>query len=168
MIRHRLKISSMVLVVVVIFSFGFAGEVEGWYEFDEGMTHSVKESKPVFIDFYTDWCHWCKVLDEKTFSDVDVQKYMEENFVKIKVNAEDRRDEQTYNGITMSSAELAKAFGVTGYPALAFLDKEQKLVTLVPGFLPPERFIHVLKYMKEECYTKDVSFEDFMKKGCED
>jgi len=159
-------LSKILLSLLIITGFALGNEHEGWHEFDNGLSISAEETKPVFIDFYTDWCHWCKVLDEKTFSDTEVKNYMDEHFVKIKVNAEDQTDEQTFNGHTMNSAQLARAFGVTGYPALAFLDKNQNLITLVPGFLPPEKFIHVLKYMKEECYAQKVTFEEYLEKGC--
>ncbi len=168
MFDKSLKMLQLIFLLTLLFNITIANEHEGWQEFDNGIKLSEEQSKPVLIDFYTSWCHWCKVLDQKTFSDAEVLKYMDEHFIKIKVNAEDRSDEQTYEGQTYSSAQLAKSFRVTGYPALAFLDKNQKIVTLVPGFLPPEKFINVLKYMKEECYTKDVSFEDFMKNGCKE
>ncbi len=163
------KIFKLFAILTIVFTFGIANEHgEGWYEFDQGISVAAEESKPVLIDFYTEWCHWCKVLDEKTFADETVKNYMDENFVRIKVHAEETDDEQTYLGNTYNSAELARAFRVTGYPALAFLDKDQNLVTLVPGFLPPEKFINVLKYMKEECYTKEISFEEYMENGCEE
>lgn len=163
------KILKTFFLFLVVFSFAMAGELgEGWYEFDQGLSVADEESKPVLIDFYTEWCHWCKVLDQKTFADETVKNYMDENFIRIKVHAEETSDEQTYLGKTYNSAELARAFNVTGYPALAFLDKDQNLVTLLPGFLPPEKFINVLKYMKKECYTQNISFEQYLENGCEE
>ena len=38
-----------------------------WMKFDEGIAKGSKENKNIIVDFYTDWCHWCKVMDEKTF-----------------------------------------------------------------------------------------------------
>ncbi|MBN2281335.1 MAG: thioredoxin fold domain-containing protein [Candidatus Marinimicrobia bacterium] len=157
---------SVLMLTFLWVTFAFATEHEGWFEFDRGLELSSDQSKPVLIDFYTDWCHWCKVLDEKTFSDPVVKKYMDTHFIRIKVHAETNDDEQTYKGQTFTSAQLARAFRVTGYPALAFLDKNQEIVTLVPGFLPPEKFINVLKYIKEECYTTGISFQDYLDKGC--
>ena len=168
MSKKIMKIIPLIFLTIFLSNITAVAEDKGWEEFDAGLAKSAKESKPVLIDFYTDWCHWCKVMDEKTFENDEVKTYLDKYFVKIKVNAEERRDKQTYEGKTYNSVKLARTFGVTGYPALAFLDKNQKLITLVPGFLPPEKFINVLKYMKDECYTKDVSFEDFMKNGCKE
>ena len=38
-----------------------------WIGFNEGLEKAAKEKKNILVDFYTDWCHWCKVMDEKTF-----------------------------------------------------------------------------------------------------
>ena len=34
-----------------------------WLKFDEGMAKAKKENKSVLVDFYTDWCHWCKEME---------------------------------------------------------------------------------------------------------
>ena len=52
-----------------------------WLSFTEGIELAEQEKKPVVIDFYTSWCRWCKVMDEKTFSDPEVQSYLAEYFV---------------------------------------------------------------------------------------
>ena len=49
---------------------------------------SQETNKPLFVDFYTDWSSWCKVMDKKTFSDEAVANYMNENFVCLKIDAE--------------------------------------------------------------------------------
>ncbi len=161
---------SLLLTITVLLSTGLAsGDTHaGWIKFDDGIAVSEKESKPVLIDFFTSWCHWCKVMDEKTFSNDEIAKYLDEHFVTVRVNAEDKTDSNTFQGNTYTSVDLAQAFRVTGYPSLAFLDKEQQIVSVIPGFLPPEQFINILKFIKQECYKKDVSFEDFVKNGCKD
>ncbi len=160
------KFFTTLLLLLILATFGFSTEHEGWFEFNQGIEASADQSKPVLIDFYTDWCHWCKVLDEKTFSDATVQKYMDDNFIRIKVHAETTDDVQSYQGQNYTSAQLARAFKVTGYPALAFLDKNQEIVTLIPGFLPPEKFINVLRFIKDECYATGITFDEFLKNGC--
>ena len=39
-----------------------------WYTFDKGVDQAKKENKLLVVDFYTDWCHWCKVMDKETFA----------------------------------------------------------------------------------------------------
>lgn len=134
-----------------------------WQDFNAGVAKAEKENKNIIVDFYTDWCHWCKVMDEKTFKNEDVAKKLSERFVTIRLNAEDANSSVNYKGETYTNIELTRAFRVSGFPSLGFMDSKGELITLVPGFVPPETFIHVLGYIDQECYKKQVSFDDYMK-----
>ncbi|MEA3499998.1 MAG: DUF255 domain-containing protein, partial [Candidatus Marinimicrobia bacterium] len=103
-----------------------------WYGFQEGLKIAEQEDKHIVIDFYADWCKWCKVMEEKTFSVPKVEKYLFENFVPIRVNTE-LNDQITFQGKTFSKRQLSGAFGVKGLPSLAFLTSKQEMVTLIPG-----------------------------------
>ncbi len=135
-----------------------------WLSFNSGMKLALRDKKPVVIDFYTSWCKWCKVMDEKTFSKPEINKYLEENFVAIRINAESRSEKLTYKGRKYTPVELTRRFGVRAFPSIAYLDPEGELITIVPGFIPPEMFLPMLRYIKKECYKQKMSFEDFLKK----
>ena len=135
-----------------------------WLPFNEGMTLAAKEKKHVVIDFYTSWCHWCKVMDRETFSNPEVKKYLAENFVTIRINAESTTEKVIYKGEDLTPVALARKFGVRGFPSLAYLDREGELVWVVPGFVPAKTFLPFLQYMQKECYKQQMSFEEFMQK----
>jgi thioredoxin-related protein len=146
------------------------GESEGaaakaWLPFNEGMALAAKEGKPVVIDFYTSWCHWCEVMDRETFSDPEVKKYLAEHFVAIRIDAENRSDSLVYQDASYSPFTIARRFGVRAFPSLAYLDAEQELVTVVPGFVPAKTFLPILQYMKKECYKQRMTFEEYMKRS---
>lgn len=141
-----------------------AAPAKAWLSFNEGMTLAAKERKPVVIDFYTSWCHWCKVMDKETFSDPDVKKYLAEHFVAIRIDAENRTEQLTYKGESYSPFTLGRRFGVNAFPSLAYLDAEGELVTVVPGFVPAKTFLPLLQYMQKECYKQRMTFEEFMKR----
>lgn len=163
---------AILLAVMIVLSIG-CGErepgretshAEQWVSFDAGMALAEKEDKPVIIDFYTSWCRWCKVMDEKTFSDPEIEAYLAEHFVTIRLNAESRSENYSYDGKQYSPVELTRSFGVRGFPSLAYLDREGELITIVPGFVPKETFLPFLHYIKKECYKQQMSFEEFLKK----
>ena len=72
-------------------------QLEGWVQFIEGddleaaIALAKSEKKPVFIDFYADWCAPCKVLEESVFRDYDVAEYMNQNVINIRINIEKGR-----------------------------------------------------------------------------
>lgn len=50
---------------------------------------AFKENKFIFVDAYTEWCGWCKVMDKEMFTDPVVSSFINENFVPVKVDFED-------------------------------------------------------------------------------
>ncbi len=156
---------SLLLAIVLLSTAPIQAADPTWLKFNEGLAKAGKENKFVLVDFYTNWCHWCKVMDEKTFSEAQVSQKLQQRFVKVRLNAEAANETVTYQNKKYTNPEFTQAFGVTGYPSLAFLDAKGQIITLIPGYVPPEEFIIILNYIDQKCYEKQVSFEDFKKSG---
>jgi len=75
------------------------GETVKWMSFEQAMEKSKSEKRKIFIDVYTDWCGWCKVMDKNTFSEANVAKILNEEFYPVKFNAE-QRENIIFNGTT--------------------------------------------------------------------
>lgn len=144
-----------------------------WYTIEEAVELNKKKKKKFFIDLYTDWCGWCKKMDANTFTDPIIAQYMNENFWPVKFDAESS-EPVTVNGQEFvnpnpnkrrSSHQLAVALlnGKMSYPSFAFLDQEVKLITVLPGYNPPEKLEPVLHFIAEEAY-KDETFQEFQGK----
>lgn len=142
-----------------------------WYSIEEAAKLNKKHQKKFFIDVYTDWCGWCKKMDSGTFTDPVIVEYMNKNFWAVKLDAETQDtivvNEQTFvstnPGGKRASHQLAAALlnGKMSYPSFVFLDDEVKLITVLPGFNPPEKLEPVLHYIAEEKY-KDTPYDQFL------
>jgi thioredoxin-related protein len=141
-----------------------AAETE-WLSFNKGLAKAQKENKAIVVDFYTNWCHWCKVMDEKTFKNKDVALKLGQRFVAVRLNAEDNDAKVTFQNQTLTNVELTRAFGVTGYPTLAFLDRNGKPIGTIPGYVPADQFLQMLNYIDSKCYEKGVSLQNYLDNG---
>ncbi|MBI2597648.1 MAG: DUF255 domain-containing protein, partial [Candidatus Diapherotrites archaeon] len=57
-----------------------------WLEWSkETFLKAEKEKKPVLVDIHGVWCHWCHVIDGEAYSDKQIIKFVNENFVALKV-----------------------------------------------------------------------------------
>ncbi len=64
-----------------------------WMSFEEAVERSKTEKRKIFIDVFTDWCGWCKVMDKNTFPDLVIAKLLSnEKFYPVKFNAEQTAD----------------------------------------------------------------------------
>ncbi len=142
-----------------------------WYSIEEAVKLNKKHQKKFFVDCYTDWCGWCKKMDAGTFTDPIIVEYMNKNFWPVKLDAEtqdtivvnDQTFVSTNPGGKRASHQLAVALlnGKMSYPSFVFLDDEVKLITVLPGFNPPEKLEPVLHYIAEGKY-KDIAYDQYL------
>lgn len=155
--------SLIVLLLTTTLSFA---EGRSWYSFNEGIAKARQENKPIVIDFYTDWCGWCKVMDQKTFSVPEVEAYLFANFIPIRINAENQTEKVKFQNKTFTPRQLTSAFQITGFPSVAFVTAKEEVITVVPGYIEKAQFLKMLEYIHQECYKSGVSFDEFLKTGC--
>jgi len=136
-----------------------------WLAFDDGLAKGRTENKPIFVEFYAEWCIFCKKFQQETIKDQKVARMLSENFVYVRLNAENSESRVRYNGKSLSNVELTQAFGINAYPSLVFLDSKGQPITMLSGFVPPHQFIPVLDYIDQKCYETQISFSEFSKKG---
>ena len=142
-----------------------------WMTWEEAVKANKKTGKKIFIDFYTDWCGWCKKMDASTFADPDVAKYVNENFYPVKFNAEQKED-VVFNGTTFSfqnqgrrgahalAVELLD--GRLGYPSYVYLTPTFERILISPGYKPVSDMKKELQFVAEDHYTS-TSWEEYKK-----
>jgi uncharacterized protein YyaL (SSP411 family) len=93
-----------------------------WYGWnDESLKKAKDENKPIFLSIGYSACHWCHVMAHESFENDDVAEFMNEHFVNIKVDREERPD---LDDIYQKVCQIATGQG--GWPLSIFLTPDQK------------------------------------------
>lgn len=94
-----------------------------WYPWgEEALKKSKAEDKPIFLSVGYSACHWCHVMEHESFEDPAIAQFLNENFVSIKVDREERPDiDQIY-----MNAVMAMRGGGGGWPLSVFLTPDQQ------------------------------------------
>ena len=93
-----------------------------WYSWNETALKKAKEeNKPIFLSIGYSSCHWCHVMAHESFENEEIAKIMNENFINIKVDREERPD---IDDIYQKVCQIASGQG--GWPLSVFLTPVQK------------------------------------------
>jgi uncharacterized protein len=110
-----------------------------WYEWGkDALNRAVAEDKPILVSIGYSSCHWCHVMERESFEDHDIADLMNEYFVCIKVDREERPD---IDHIYMEAVQAMRQSG--GWPLNVFLTPDQK--PFFGGtYFPPQRWAQLL------------------------
>lgn len=99
-----------------------AGQKVEWYPWsEEAFEKAKKEDKPLFLSSGAVWCHWCHVMAKECFKDEEVVRLLNENFINIKLDRDERPDiDRRYQ-----QAVAAMGFG-GGWPLSVFLTPDKR------------------------------------------
>lgn len=93
-----------------------------WYPWgEEAFERALKEDKPVFLSIGYSTCHWCHVMEKETFEDEIAADLMNQSFINIKVDREERPD---IDGIYMTVCQLMTGSG--GWPLTIVMTPDKK------------------------------------------
>jgi uncharacterized protein YyaL (SSP411 family) len=97
-----------------------------WHEWnDSAFAEAQTEDKPILLGISAVWCHWCHVMDETSYSDPGVIRLINERFVPIRVDNDQRPD-------------VNRRYNLGGWPTTAFLTPQGELLT-GGTYIPPEQ-----------------------------
>jgi uncharacterized protein YyaL (SSP411 family) len=88
---------------------------------DEAFQKALKENKPIFLSIGYATCHWCHVMEKETFEDEEAAGYLNETFICIKVDREERPD---IDAVYMAACQLLTGSG--GWPLTIFMTPDKK------------------------------------------
>lgn len=98
---------------------------------DETFARAAKEKKLLLLDLEANWCHWCHVMEEETYHNPEVVKFVGSSFIAIREDQAARPD-------------LAARYDDYGWPATIVLDANGHDLWKESGFVPPQEFLEAL------------------------
>ena len=123
-----------------------------WYPWgEEAFEEAKRKNRPVLLSVGYSTCHWCHVMEEESFEDLEIARHMNENYIAIKVDREERPD---IDSVYMSAVQMMAGRG--GWPMTVWLTP-QKQVFYGGTYFPPRTgdrgasvgFLPLLKQLKE-------------------
>lgn len=92
---------------------------------DDTFDLAMRDDKPILLDISGVWCHWCHVMDETSYSDPEVIQLINERFVAVRVETDQRPD-------------VNRRYNMGGWPTTAFLTPDGELLT-GGTYIPPQQ-----------------------------
>ena len=93
-----------------------------WHEWgEEAFAAAQRENKPVLLDIGAVWCHWCHVMDRESYENAEVAALVNEHFVAVKVDRDERPDVDSRYQLAVSAIS-----GTGGWPLTVFLTPDGK------------------------------------------
>lgn len=108
---------------------------ESWT--DDLFVKAKKEQRFVILDLEAVWCHWCHVMDEKTYANEKVQKLLHDQYVTVRVDQDSRPD-------------LSNRYEDYGWPATVIFAPDGSEIVRRRGYIPPEEMISLLEAIKAD------------------
>src|ERR1700694_3771374 len=93
-----------------------------WHEWgEEAFATAQRENRPILLDIGAVWCHWCHVMDRESYDDPELARIVNERFVAVKVDRDERPDIDSRYQVAVSAIS-----GQGGWPLTAFLTPDGK------------------------------------------
>ncbi|KAI1718385.1 thioredoxin-like domain-containing protein [Ditylenchus destructor] len=131
-----------------------------WYPWGEEAFKKAKElNRPIFLSVGYSTCHWCHVMEHESFEDETIGKYLNDNFVSIKVDREERPD---VDKLYMSFIQAISGGG--GWPMSVFLTPNLEPITGGTYFPPADSFgrpgfLSVLKMISDKWTNRQAELK---------
>lgn len=156
-------------ITTVAFKYNPTNSIKiNWQTVDEVSTLWQKNKKPIIIDVYTDWCHYCKVMDNTTYSNDSIAKYINDHFYSVRINAESKAAlnwmGKTYNYISkykVNELAIDLTKGNLVYPTTIIIPANGEAQP-IGGAISVQEMEMILKYFGEKKFG-EIEWEKFSK-----
>lgn len=156
------------IIIALLTTISYSQIKVKWYTIEEAEKLAKENPRPLFIDVYTSWCGWCKVMDNKTFSNEGIAKILNEKFYPVKFNAETKetfkfkgKEYKSYGRTHSLTKEFFKTGG-GGYPSFSFYTDKLEHYFVLSGFRKPKDIEPILEYVGSLKFRTE-KYEEFIK-----
>jgi thioredoxin-related protein len=122
-----------------------------WYEYEKGKKKAARSDKKILMYFRTGWCGYCKKMEKQTFKNTKVVSFIKKNFVPVMIDGE-------------KDVKTAAEYGVFSYPAYWFLSPEGAKLRTTKGYIQPDIYLQILKFMESDSY-ETMKFNEYLRKN---
>ena len=144
--------SKYLYILFIFVAFSLNAQDIQWVSMDKAEEiQKASPEKPLFIDVYTDWCGWCKQMDNTTFKDQEVVSFLNQYFIPVKFDAEQKesinfkgQDFVYQQAGSRGVHELAAALlqGQLSYPSYVVMDGKGQITHIFKGFQKPNDLLN--------------------------
>lgn len=172
-----------IAIIFLLFSFVLKSQTTEtplikWHTIQEAEELCKTAPRKIIIDFYTDWCGWCKVMDKNTFSNPNIAAYINQYYYAVKFDAESGdtitfKDSTYYstNPEAFKQKELPKRKpshqlaikllnGKLSYPTILYMDENLNPISPISGYMTPDKIEPILVFFGQDVY-KQMPYEKF-------
>ncbi|WHF52079.1 thioredoxin fold domain-containing protein [Chryseobacterium gotjawalense] len=166
-----------VLLLSILITF-FASSQVRWMTLEEAVNAQKTVPKKILINFYTDWCAPCKIMEKNTYNQPVIANYLNENYYPVKFNAEGKEQINVF-GRTFTNTEFdngnkknamhdfTKYMNVNAIPSAVFLDETGNPITILQGALTAKELEPYIPFIANNEYKKintRAQWENYQKK----
>lgn len=138
----RISVLTVVLTAMLASPL-LAVNVEGFEStYADALAKAKEQDKPLYLHFTTDWCSWCRKIEEDTYTDEKAKKALE-HFVPASLDCTVPRGQEPSKQAKINR-DLMQKYGGSGYPFLAMVTPDGIVLGTISGYVKPDRFVDEL------------------------
>lgn len=140
-------IALMQTIVLTIFNYSYASDVTNaidWQQWNADVfLQAKKEKKLILLNLEAVWCHWCHVMDKKTYSEKSVIAELEKNYIAVKVDHD-------------ANPGLANKYRDYGWPATIIFDADGNEIVKRAGYIEADNMASLLTLVFEDPSPENI------------
>ena len=117
--------------------------------YNRALEKAAKENKAIMIDFYTDWCTICKIMETNVYLDKDIVSNINYNFVPLKINAEDNDEDVKF---------LTNQYNINAFPTTVFINTNAFIIKKILGYIDTNDLLEEIKNIKIKRENINIEF----------